>query len=229
MKKPERSRYIEKILDRLYPHPKPFLTFQSSYQLMVAVILSAQCTDARVNMVTKKLFHDCPGPRDIDALGVKGLIPYIRSCGFFNTKAKHIIGATKVLLTQLHGRVPKDFEALQTLPGIGEKSAGVILNQAFGLPAFPVDTHVFRVSRRLGLSHSKQPNQVSHDLKKLFPVQRWGTLAMQFILHGRSLCMARKPKCGECPLLPICFFGRKRMPLKKSLALEKNFFRGIRF
>lgn len=208
-----RLKIIDATLNRLYPDPKPFLKFRSPYQLMVAVILSAQCTDVRVNIVTKKLFRDCPGPHDIVKLCVSGLIPYIRSCGFFNAKARHIIGATKALLTRFHGRLPRDFDALQTLPGIGEKSAGVILNQAFGMPAFPVDTHVFRVSRRLGLSHAKQPNHVSRDLKKLFPIQQWGTLAMQMILHGRTLCMARKPKCTECPLLPICPEGKRRLNL----------------
>lgn len=209
------ASFIDRTLNRFYPHPKPFLASKTPFQFLVAVILSAQCTDARVNVVTEKLFRNCPGPKETARLGVAGLIPYIRSCGFFHNKAKHIVGAAKAILERFHGQVPKDFETLQTLPGIGEKSAGVILNQAFGLPSFPVDTHVFRVSRRLGLSKEKTPEKVSRDLQQLFPKNRWGELAMQIVLHGRALCVARKPKCSVCPLLPQCPFGKKFLKSEK--------------
>ncbi len=204
------TTFIDQQLDQLYPHPQPFLHFSTHYQLLVAVILSAQCTDIRVNIVTKKLFKDCPTAQDILALGGAGLIPYIRSCGYFNAKAKNIIGMTAVLLKQYHGEVPRDFDVLTTLPGVGEKTAGVLLSQAFGIPAFPVDTHVYRVARRLGLSKEKHPNKVSRDLQKLFPRERWGELTKQMILHGRTLCMARKPKCEMCPLLSVCPEGKRR-------------------
>ncbi len=202
---------ISEELNRLYPSPKPFLNFRTPYQLLVAVILSAQCTDKRVNIVTKKLFQQCPGPKEILALGTRGLIPSIRSCTYFNAKARHIIGMTKIILEKYKGQIPKKFDVLIELPGVGEKTAGVLLSQAFGIPAFPVDTHVFRVARRLGLSKEHHPNKVSRDLQKLFPRERWGQLTKQMILHGRTLCMARKPKCQECPLLSICPEGKKRV------------------
>lgn len=206
----KRILFIDQILKDLYPHPKPFLKFKTPYQLLVAVILSAQCTDKRVNIVTRKLFENSPDPKSVLDLGVPGLIPFIRSCGYFNAKAKHIIASTKMILEDFQGQVPKDFNTLITLPGVGEKTAGVILIQAFHIPAFPVDTHVFRVVRRLGLSKEKSPNKVSSDLKKIFSKDRWAQLSMQFILHGRRLCMARNPKCQECPLLFLCPEGQKR-------------------
>lgn len=208
MKESERLRFIDQQLDRAYPQPKPALRFGSRYQLLVAVILSAQCTDKRVNLVTKKLFADCPGPKQVLALGVKGLIPYIRSCGLFNSKSSNIIAMTKMLVKQHKGRVPGDFEKLVKLPGVGEKTAGVVLAQGFGQPAFPVDTHIFRVSHRLALTDKKTPNKVSADLKQLFPKKRWRDLHLQMVFHGRRVCFARKPNCGGCPLLKICPAGQ---------------------
>lgn len=206
----EKAHLIIRKLKKSYGSPKPFLVFHTPYQLLVAVILSAQCTDVMVNRVTKKLFEDCPGPKDIVSLGVDRLIPYIRSCGYYNSKAKHIVAATRMILAHFEGKVPKDFEQLQSLPGVGEKTAGVILTQVFHIPAFPVDTHIFRVARRLGLSKQNDPNKVSRDLQKIFPKKSWEVLTKQIIVHGRTLCTARNPKCPTCPLLRVCPEGQKR-------------------
>ncbi|MDP2691996.1 MAG: endonuclease III [bacterium] len=206
--------FINRELDKLYPQPKPFLKHDSVYQLLVSVILSAQCTDERVNKVTPMLFSDCPGPQKVLDLGIKGLIPYIFSCGYYNAKARNIIGMTRQLLDQYEGEVPEDFDELVKLSGVGEKTAGVVLAQAFKVPAFPVDTHIFRLAHRLGLSDKRDPNKVSTDLKALFPKNRWIDLHLQMILHGRTLCTARKPKCGECPLLKVCPEGKRRFASK---------------
>lgn len=206
---------IDKTLNELYPRPQPALEFKTNYQLLVAVILSAQCTDERVNQVTRRLFADRPGPNAILDLGEQGLIGYIRSCGLFNSKAKNIMAMTKDLVENYKGEVPDDFEALVKLAGVGEKTAGVVLAQAFGKPAFPVDTHIHRLAHRLALSQKKNPNQISADLKKLFPKERWAELHLQIIFHGRRVCFARNPNCPACPLLPVCPEGKKRMKAKK--------------
>ncbi len=211
MKKKDKIQFIDQTLERLYPDPVPPLNFESIYQLLVAVVLSAQCTDERVNIVTAKLFAEHPEPQDVLALGVEGLIPYIRTCGLFNSKAKNIISMTADLLDQYQGRVPDDFERLVALAGVGEKTAGVVLAQAFGKAAFPVDTHIHRLAHRLGLSKAKGPSAVSRDLKKAFPEDRWSDLHLQVIFHGRQVCMARNPNCGECPLLDLCPEGKRRM------------------
>jgi endonuclease-3 len=210
MTKTERLHFIDSALESLYPNPKPFLEFKTPYQLLVAVILSAQCTDARVNIVTKKLFADRPGPNAILDLGQTGLISYIRSCGYFNAKSKNILAMTKILIEEYRGEVPKTMEELVKLPGVGEKTAGVVMSQAFDIPSFPVDTHVFRLAHRLGLSKHKDPDKVSADLKKRFPKNRWIELHMQVILHGRQVCIARSPRCSSCTLLPICTEGKSR-------------------
>lgn len=216
MKLSERSRFIDRELNRLYPEPKPFLEFKTPYQLLVAVILSAQCTDARVNIVTRKLFADRPGPNAILDLGQTGLISYVRSCGYFNAKAKNILAMTKIVIEDYRGEVPKTMEELIKLPGVGEKTAGVVMSQAFETPSFPVDTHVYRLAHRLGLSKKKDPDKVSADLKKRFPKKRWIELHMQIISHGRQVCLARSPRCANCTLLPVCPEGKRRVRGKKG-------------
>lgn len=208
MKKKDRLKIIDNVLDSLYPDPVPPLNFESNYQLLVAVVLSAQCTDERVNIVTAKLFAEHPDPEDLLKLGVEGLIPYIRTCGLFNTKAKNIISMTADLLEQYQGKVPDDFDQLVVLAGVGEKTAGVVMAQAFGKAAFPVDTHIHRLAHRLGLSKAKSPSAISRDLKKLFPENRWADLHLQIIFHGRQVCTARKPECGDCPLFEVCPAGK---------------------
>lgn len=206
----KKSEHIDAILNELYPQPQPALTFSTRYQLLVAVILSAQCTDERVNIVTAKLFKEHPNPQDVLSLGVDGLIPYIKSCGLFNSKAKNIVSMTADLLEKHNAKVPDQFDELIKLAGVGEKTAGVVLAQAFGKPAFPVDTHIFRLAHRLGLSSAKTPSKISADLKKIFPKERWAELHLQIIFHGRQVCLARTPKCGQCPLLELCPEGKKR-------------------
>lgn len=211
--KAERVRVIDEVLEKLYPNPEPPLDFETHYQLLVAVVLSAQCTDERVNIVTAVLFADHPTPQAILKLGVEGLKDYIRTCGLFNTKAKNIIAMTADLLEKYEGEVPADFDQLVQLAGVGEKTAGVVMAQAFGKPAFPVDTHIHRLAHRLGLSKAKSPSAISRDLKKLFPEERWADLHLQIIFHGRQVCPARTPKCAECPLQVLCPEGKKRLRL----------------
>lgn len=211
MKKAERIQFIDKQLNRLYPKPQTFLKYKTMYQLLVAVILSAQCTDKRVNEVTAKLFSQRPGPRSIVDLGREGLIGFIRPCGLFNTKSKNILSMSKGLIEKYGGQVPDDYDELIKLAGVGQKTADVLLAQGFGKATFPVDTHIHRLAHRLGLSKLKDPNKVAGDLKRLFPEKRWNELHIQFIFHGREVCHARGPSCYECSLLPVCPFGKKRI------------------
>lgn len=211
MKKSDRVKIIDRELKKLYPRPQPALQYKTTYQLLVAVILSAQCTDERVNQVTQRLFADRPGPNAILDLGEEALKGYIRSCGLFNRKAKNIMAMTRELVREYKGEVPDDFDLLVKLPGVGEKTAGVVTAQGFGKPAFPVDTHIFRLAHRLGLSSKNTPSKVSADLKKLFSKKRWAELHLQIIFHGRRVCFARSPNCRKCPLLRVCPEGKRRM------------------
>ncbi|MDF2379348.1 MAG: endonuclease III [Candidatus Gracilibacteria bacterium] len=211
MKKKDKVMFIDAQLNRLYPEPEPPLHFDSVYQLLVAVILSAQCTDERVNIVTKDLFADASGPHEILALGEEKLKGYIRTCGLFNSKAKNIIKMTADLLEHHDGEVPREFDELVKLAGVGNKTAGVVVAQAFGTPAFPVDTHIERLAHRLGLTKAKTADKISADLKKLFPIERWADLHLQIIFHGRQVCPARKPRCGECELLEVCPEGKRSL------------------
>jgi len=164
---------IIKRLGELYPDPRPFLHFTSPFELLVAVILSAQCTDARVNLVTPTLFKVANTPEKMLKLGEKRLIPYIRSTGFFNAKAKSIIEASRGIVEKFGGEVPQTLEELQMLRGVGRKSASVVLSQAFGTPAFPVDRHVLRVANRLGLAHANTPDKTDLQLRKVIPKKFW--------------------------------------------------------
>jgi len=204
---------IIKIFNKLYPNPKPFLRYHSAFELLVSVILSAQCTDKRVNKVTPALFKAANTPQKILKLGKKGLIPYIHSCGFFNQKAKAILNASKSIIEKFNGKIPKTIAELTTIHGIGRKTAGVVISQAFHIPSFPVDTHVFRVSHRLGLSKAKTPDKTDYNLRRAFPKKQWIPIHIQMISHGRALCTARKPKCSVCPLLSICPEGKRRVKI----------------
>lgn len=204
-----RTKKIVQELDRLYPNPKPFLQFSTPFEALVAVILSAQCTDARVNMVTPALFRAANTPEKMARLGVKKLVPYIRSTGFFNAKAKNIMGMARMLLSAFGGEVPRTMDELQKLPGVGRKTASVVLSQAFETPAFPVDRHVLRVANRLGLAHAKTPDQTDRELRKNISEKLWIPLHMQLISHGRVICRP-KPKCQQCTLLPYCPEGQRR-------------------
>ena len=193
-----------RILRELYPNAKPALTFKTPFELLIAVILSAQCTDVRVNVVTGRLFQYANTPEAIAALGQVKLETAIHDCGFFRMKAKHILETCHILLQEYSGEVPADFEALQKLPGVGRKTANVVMSVAFHASAIAVDTHVFRVANRLRLAVGKTPLEVEKGLQKAIPRTDWSDAHHWLILHGRQLCKARKPLCSECPLAPVC-------------------------
>lgn len=205
-----REKQVIKILQRLYPKPRPSLHFKNPFESLVATVLSAQCTDERVNKVTPALFKAAPTPQKLLALGEKKLISFVKSTGFYRAKSKNIIGACRMLVEKYRGRVPNTREELQRLPGVGRKTASVILAQAFGIPAFPVDRHVLRVANRLGLIRTENADKASEELEKNIPEKLWIPLHMQLVAHGRKICRPN-PKCGVCKLLKLCPEGRKRI------------------
>ena len=192
------------ILEETYRGVKPALKFRNPFELLIAVILSAQCTDVRVNVVTERLFAKAPTPEAIMALGLSALEEEIRDCGLFRNKAKNIMAACQLLLQEYGGQVPEDFEALQKLPGVGRKTANVVMSVAFDYPAIAVDTHVFRVANRLKLAAGSTPLEVEKGLQKAIPREKWSAAHHWLIWHGRKLCKARSPLCGECPLQQVC-------------------------
>ena len=192
------------ILEETYRGVKPALKFRNPFELLIAVILSAQCTDVRVNVVTERLFAKAPTPEAILAMGLGALEEEIRDCGLFRNKAKNIMAACQLLLQEYGGQVPEDFEALQKLPGVGRKTANVVMSVAFDYPAIAVDTHVFRVANRLKLAAGSTPLEVEKGLQKAIPREKWSAAHHWLIWHGRKLCKARSPLCGECPLQQVC-------------------------
>lgn len=191
-------------LNRLYPDAKPALQFKTPYELLVAVILSAQCTDERVNKVTKVLFEHYDTPEKMVMLSREQLEKYIFSCGFYRNKAAHILSASRDILEKFGGEVPSSFEELRTLAGVGQKTANVVYAVAFGGDAIAVDTHVFRVSRRLGLAFSNTPEKVEEELKKVIPRDEWSKAHHWLIWHGRKVCRSQKPDCENCTLKKMC-------------------------
>ncbi len=192
-------------LDRLFPQAQCALRHDNPFQLLVATILSAQCTDERVNKVTPGLFQKCPTPQDFAALRPEVLEQHIRSTGFFRNKARSIVGAAQKIVQDFGGKVPETMEALLTLPGVARKTANVVLGTAYGLATgVVVDTHVFRIAHRLKLSKEKTPEKVEQDLMRIVPKERWISFGHQVIWFGRKVCQARKPLCADCPLEPIC-------------------------
>ncbi len=192
-------------LDRLFPQAQCALRHDNAFQLLVATILSAQCTDERVNKVTPGLFQKYPTPQDFAALRPEVLEQDIRSTGFFRNKARSIVGAALKIVQDFGGKVPDTIEALLTLPGVARKTANVVLGTAYGLATgVVVDTHVFRIAHRLKLSKEKTPEKVEQDLMKIVPQDRWISFGHQVIWFGRKVCQARRPLCADCPLEPIC-------------------------
>jgi len=200
----KKALHILEILKSDYPDAKCALEYDTPYQLAVATVLSAQCTDKRVNIVTEELFALAPTPEKIENLGEESLRNIIQPCGLSKTKAKNIIGLTAVVLSKYKGDLPETFEELTALPGVGPKTANVILSNAFGQDAIAVDTHVFRVSNRLGLAHSKNVEATEKDLNAILPKEEWSLAHHLIIRHGRNVCSARKPKCHACSLLSLC-------------------------
>jgi endonuclease-3 len=180
------------------------LKHRGPFQLLVATILSAQCTDERVNMVTPAVFAAYPAPADLARANPAELEELIRSTGFFRSKTKNLIGMASGVEERFGGEVPKDLDDLVSLPGVGRKTANVVRSVGFGLPGLAVDTHVGRLSRRLGLTAEQDPVRVEHDLNALLPASEWGALSLRLILHGRAVCTARSPRCGACLLADIC-------------------------
>lgn len=182
------------------------LHFDSPFQLLIAVILSAQCTDKRVNLVTPALFKAYPTPEALASASAEDVLPYVKSVSYPNSKALHLVEMARKLLSDFGGEVPSDIDELMTLPGVGRKTANVIASIVYDKPVIAVDTHVFRVSHRLGLSKGKTPEAVERDLEKHIPVEKRGISHHWLILHGRYVCTARSPKCGECPLSGWCAY-----------------------
>ena len=200
---------ILKLLDQHYPEAHVTLDFTNPLEMLVATVLSAQCTDVRVNQVTPALFAQYPTAQDYADASLEELEEMIRSTGFFRNKAKSIKALCQQLVENYGGQVPPSLDELVKLPGIGRKTANVVLGNAFGIPGIFVDTHLGRVSQRLGLTKEKDPVKIEFDLMPLIPKQRWVKFSHQMIWHGRQICAARNPKCPQCPLLPYCDFGQK--------------------
>ena len=192
------------ILEEIYRGAKPELVFSNAFELLIAVILSAQCTDKRVNVTTARLFQKAATPEAILALGLPQLEEEIRDCGLFRNKARNIMAACRMLCEQYGGQVPADFAALQSLPGVGRKTANVVMSVAFHHPAIAVDTHVFRISNRLKLATGTTPLEVEKELQRVIPREKWSDAHHWLIWHGRKICKARKPLCGTCPLADVC-------------------------
>lgn len=197
-------------VDELYVNPKCELEFNSNYELLVAVILSAQCTDKRVNLVTKELFKEYNTPFKMITLSQEELENKIRSCGFFHNKAKHILEASHDIVDRFGGEVPKEKKDLLSLAGVGEKTANVVVSMAFNTPAIAVDTHVFRVSNRLGLANSKDVFKTQKQLEKTIPKDKWIKFHYALVLHGRYVCKSQRPNCNECGLKDLCKYYKNK-------------------
>lgn len=210
------KEYCEKIIEyfeKRYKNPRPALEYGSNYQLLVAVILSAQCTDERVNKVTKVLFENYPTPEKMITLSQEELEKYIYSCGFYHNKAKHILQASKDILQKYNGEVPSEYDKLLALSGVGRKTANVVSSVAFGIPAIAVDTHVFRVSNRIGMACATTPEKTEEQLKKLLPKEKWSDCHHYIIFYGREVCSARNPSCGTCEIKQYCDYYNKNKGL----------------
>jgi endonuclease-3 len=192
------------ILEKSYPNAVTALEYRNEFELLVAVILSAQCTDVRVNMTTPALFAKYPTPQKLARARPEAVEKIIKSCGFFRMKAKNIIACARDLVERFGGRVPREREDLESLAGVGRKTASVVMAAAFEEPALAVDTHVFRVAHRLGITLGKTPRQVEEDLTAIVPANKWGDAAHWLILHGRAICKAPTPQCSRCPVNELC-------------------------
>jgi len=210
MNKAERARHIERRLDELYPDPPIPLDHRDAYTLLIAVLLSAQCTDARVNRVTPLLFEKAATPEEMARLSVEEIDAIVRPCGLAPRKATAIRDLSRLLLERHGGRVPDSYEALEALPGVGHKTASVVMAQAFGHPAFPVDTHIHRLAQRWRLTDGRSVVNTERDLKRLFPRERWNKLHLQMIYYGREHCTARGCDGTVCPLCRELFPARRR-------------------
>lgn len=211
MNRDKRTAIYSKLRE-LNPNPDTELHYKNPFELLIAVILSAQATDISVNKATDKLYPVAATPESIHALGVAGLKPYIRTIGLFNSKAENVIKTCRILIDQFNSEVPQTRDELESLPGVGRKTANVILNTAFGEPTIAVDTHIFRVSNRTGIAKGKTPLEVEKRLVRLTPEEFKKDAHHWLILHGRYTCKARKPLCGKCAVIDWCEYTRKELP-----------------
>ncbi|AEE91637.1 endonuclease III [Tepidanaerobacter acetatoxydans] len=215
-KERERITAIISKLSKLYPEATTALNHSSPFELLIATILSAQCTDKRVNKVTERLFKKYKGPKDFAEANKSELEQDIKECGIFKNKSKNIIETSKILFEKYNGQVPSNFDELIELPGVGRKTANVVLANAFGKPAFAVDTHVYRLAHRLGFSDKKNLIEVERDLREKIPENLWIKAHHWLIYHGRNICRARKPLCDECLLSDLC------LKFQKAINADKN-------
>jgi len=209
IEKRDRAMEIDRRLEKLFPEPKTALHYGNPFELLIATILSAQCRDERVNQVTKKLFKKYLSPGDYIKAPQKELEQDIRSTGFFRNKTKSIQDCCKVLVEKFQGRVPRTLEQLVTFPGVGRKTANLVLGETLGIPGIVVDTHVRRLAQRLDLSTQKNPDKIEADIMPLLPKERWTPFSHELILHGRSACTAKNPDCAHCVLNDICTWSGK--------------------
>ena len=210
MRKSERAEIISKELKKLYPSPPIPLDHTNAYTLLVAVVLSAQSTDKKVNELTKSLFKVADNPEKMMQLGINGIYEYIKFLGLSNQKSKNIYNLSKLLIEKHNGTVPDSFEKLESLPGVGHKTASVVMSQVFKIPSFPVDTHIHRLAQRWGLSNGDSVVQTEKDLKKIFPVNEWNTLHLQIIFYGREYCTARGCDGTKCYMCSTHYPKRKK-------------------
>ena len=216
MRRNERVEIIQQRLQALYPDPPIPLDHRDTFTLLVAVLLSAQCTDKKVNEVTPALFAAAPNPKKMFRLGADGIYPYIQTLGLSRQKSKSLEGLSKKLIEQYGEQVPGTFEDLESLPGVGHKTASVVMAQAFGVPAFPVDTHIHRLAQRWGLTNGKSVVQTEIDLKRLFPSENWNTLHLQIIFYGREFCTARGCDGTRCELCQELYPKRRKAVVCKK-------------
>ncbi|MEX2207876.1 MAG: endonuclease III [Myxococcota bacterium] len=221
MTRAEKARRIGEILDRLYPMPDVPLTHDDPYTLLIAVLLSAQCTDARVNQVTPLLFARAHTPQAMTSLSVPEIRAIIRPCGLSPAKSKNIHALSQLLVERHHGQVPRSFEELEALPGVGHKTASVVMAHAFGVPAFPVDTHIHRLAERFGLSSGRNVVETERDLKALFPEKEWIRRHLQIIYFGREYCPARAHDPAGCPICSWAAAKRVRSRSAKAAATAR--------
>ncbi len=207
----EKVTKILEILEKLHAVPTPKLNFETPFQLLIACILSAQCTDTLVNRITQNLFKKYPNPQDFLQLTQEALEKEIRSCNYYRTKARHILATCQILVEKFQGKVPQDRETLMQLPGVGRKCANVVLAFSMGAETIPVDTHVFRVANRLGLAKGRDPLETEEDLMKNLPKEKWVMAHPWLIDHGRRICKAQKPKCEICDLKAYCDYYAKTL------------------
>ena len=219
MKRKEKAERIQSMLEELYPETPVPLDHDTPFQLLVAVLMSAQTTDLKVNQVTPELFRQGPTPEKMAALDVSQIQSMIREVGLAPTKAKNIKRLSELLLERHQGNIPNTFEELEALPGVGHKTAGVVLAQAFGIPAFPIDTHIHRLAARWGLSSGRNVDQTEKDLKAIFPKEAWNDLHLQIIFFGREYCPARYHDLSECP---ICSWAATKKRIAEEAKINKT-------